>query len=323
MMFPDTKHLSCLGTQIDLLACSPFSGGGDGGDEHNRKKTDGFQTLWGSLPILIRVNEGATDNSHTGKCLVIIVISNNSNSHFSPVFGSSFLGSPPTFLHLWCGNADGWRWVKIKVLTRPNFCKFGNKWHEWTKSFKLQQQQCYCCQLVLKVLLCLIYVISHDCRPRDGSGGMWPIHSVWQPDLWPSTGSNKCHCQGSSWCLHTGTVTSFFYVSPQSEVLPACHMTAHYSPLLSSWAPSWIPNTSKSRYVWQWTYIDLVPAALLLGSDVYTTHIRLLFSLCPAGKIWLAGHECLTTSVSTSFSNRKLRLPRRLRLFSQDASKAL
>lgn len=128
---------------------------------------------------------------------------------------------------------------------------------------------------VSAVSRCLMHVISYDCRACDGPGCMWPIHPIWQPDLWPSTGSNKCHCQGSSWCLHTGTVTLFFLffmiffnVSPQSEVLPACHMTAHYSPLLSSWAPSWIPNMNKLRYVWQWTCTDLVPAALLLGSDV-------------------------------------------------------
>lgn len=30
-----------------------LSGGGDGGDEHNRKKTDGFQTPRGQLQVCI------------------------------------------------------------------------------------------------------------------------------------------------------------------------------------------------------------------------------------------------------------------------------
>lgn len=59
-----------------------------------------------------------------------------------------------------------------------------------------------------------------------------------------------------------------FFVFSFFKVLPACHMTAHYSPLLCSWAPSWIPNMNKSRYVWQWTCTDSKPRGLLLGSDV-------------------------------------------------------
>lgn len=43
--------LLILGVQIHLLVCSLSSGGGDGGNEHNRKKTDGVQTLRGQLQV--------------------------------------------------------------------------------------------------------------------------------------------------------------------------------------------------------------------------------------------------------------------------------
>lgn len=39
-----------LGAQTHLIVCL-FAGGSDGGDEHNREKIGGFQTLWGQLQV--------------------------------------------------------------------------------------------------------------------------------------------------------------------------------------------------------------------------------------------------------------------------------
>lgn len=55
--------------KIHLLVCSLSSGGGDGGDEHNRKKTDGFQTPRGRLQV--------QDNSFYGTTFTRNVVCKN------------------------------------------------------------------------------------------------------------------------------------------------------------------------------------------------------------------------------------------------------
>lgn len=41
---------------------------------------------------------------------------------------------------------------------------------------------------------------------------MRTVHSLWQPDLWPSAGPNQCDCQGPSRCLPAGIVTLFVFL---------------------------------------------------------------------------------------------------------------
>lgn len=53
------------------------------------------------------------------------------------------------------------------------------------------------------------FFISCNSRANECPGGLRTVHPFWQPDLWPSAGSNQCHCQGPSWCLPAGIVSLF------------------------------------------------------------------------------------------------------------------
>lgn len=74
---------------------------------------------------------------------------------------------------------------------------------------------------------CLFFCKKHNliCNYRacEYFGCVWTVHTFWQPDIWPLAGPYTCNCKGSSWYLHTGTVTDLpvatFYISLSSNII--------------------------------------------------------------------------------------------------------
>lgn len=63
-------------------------------------------------------------------------------------------------------------------------------------------------------------------RTFDGSGRLWAIHAFRHPDLWPSARPNKRHRQGSPWCLHPGTLMSFWCFCHSQDFIQVSHDSA-------------------------------------------------------------------------------------------------
>lgn len=83
--------------------------------------------------------------------------------------------------------------------------------------------------------LCFFFFSLLCYRAHECSGCMWSIHSCWQPDLWPSSGPNKHHCQGSSWHLLTGIITSLVALVMISGS-SSCQIMFSFSSILFSFA---------------------------------------------------------------------------------------
>lgn len=151
---------------------------------------------------------------------------------------------------------------------------------------------------VSNVLLVIVNRVFCNYRACEYFGGVWTIHTFWQPNIWPFAGPHTCHREGSSWRLHTGTVTT--HVSYQLSHQANISLSSNILFFFSSWGHLWIPNMSKLRYVWRPCWVII---------------ISLWISTCKYE--W----EDFSSQLRYFFLNRKPRWPRHLRPFSQDVWK--
>lgn len=148
-----------------------------------------------------------------------------------------------------------------------------------------------------QIIIIIVNRVVCNYRACEYFGGLWTIHTFWQPNIWPFVGPHTCHCEGSSWHLHTGTVTTrvSYQLSHQANVSLSSNILFFFQVGSICGFQAWA----------NWGMFD--------GRVVII--ISLGISTCKYE--W----EEFSSQLWYFFLNRKPRWPRHLRPFSQDVWK--